>query len=127
MPASRNARAMIFAPRSWPSSPGFAITTRILRALTSASHPWYAVAERRPGTGPRWRLELSSSEDGRLSPHAPDGPERVAHLAHRHVRARGVEDGRHQVDVVPLGLRPQTRERRLGSRGVAPRTHPPHP
>src|SRR3954453_14429314 len=31
MPASRSARAMIFAPRSWPSRPGFAATTRILR------------------------------------------------------------------------------------------------
>src|SRR5262252_7225847 len=29
MPASRNARAITFAPRSWPSSPGFAISTRI--------------------------------------------------------------------------------------------------
>src|SRR5436305_9349572 len=32
MPASRKARAMIFAPRSWPSSPGFATTTRIFPA-----------------------------------------------------------------------------------------------
>src|SRR5919197_198022 len=32
MPASRSARAMIFAPRSCPSRPGFAITTLILRA-----------------------------------------------------------------------------------------------
>src|SRR5688572_741358 len=31
IPASRRARAMIFAPRSWPSSPGLATTTRILR------------------------------------------------------------------------------------------------
>src|SRR4051812_22118360 len=31
MPASRSARAMIFAPRSWPSRPGLATTTRILR------------------------------------------------------------------------------------------------
>src|ERR1700691_2036114 len=30
MPASRNARAIIFAPRSWPSRPGLATTTRIL-------------------------------------------------------------------------------------------------
>src|SRR3954447_891533 len=30
MPASRSARAMIFAPRSCPSSPGLATTTRIL-------------------------------------------------------------------------------------------------
>src|SRR5215470_15030606 len=29
MPASRNARAMTLAPRSWPSRPGFAINTRI--------------------------------------------------------------------------------------------------
>src|ERR1700749_171760 len=34
MPASRSARAMIFAPRSCPSSPGLAKTTRILRAMT---------------------------------------------------------------------------------------------
>src|ERR1700722_9411998 len=30
MPASRSARAMILAPRSWPSRPGLATTTRIL-------------------------------------------------------------------------------------------------
>src|SRR5579875_283879 len=29
MPASRRARAITFAPRSWPSRPGFAISTRI--------------------------------------------------------------------------------------------------
>src|SRR5690348_6288971 len=29
MPASRSARATTFAPRSWPSRPGFATTTRI--------------------------------------------------------------------------------------------------
>src|ERR1700728_3239492 len=34
MPASRNERAMILAPRSCPSSPGFATTTRILRPAT---------------------------------------------------------------------------------------------
>src|SRR3954451_20795211 len=32
MPASRRARAMILAPRSWPSRPGLATTTRIFRA-----------------------------------------------------------------------------------------------
>jgi catechol 2,3-dioxygenase-like lactoylglutathione lyase family enzyme len=32
MPASRSARAMIFAPRSCPSRPGFAITTLIFLA-----------------------------------------------------------------------------------------------
>src|SRR2546421_8465225 len=33
MPASRSARAMIFAPRSCPSRPGFATTTRIFLPL----------------------------------------------------------------------------------------------
>src|SRR5919108_6367374 len=32
MPASRRARAMILAPRSWPSKPGLAMTTRIFLA-----------------------------------------------------------------------------------------------
>src|SRR5689334_15402945 len=36
MPASRSARAMIFAPRSCPSSPGFATTTRIFRSAMAA-------------------------------------------------------------------------------------------
>src|SRR5919112_4960796 len=31
IPASRSALAMIFAPLSWPSRPGLATTTRILR------------------------------------------------------------------------------------------------
>src|SRR4051794_30531188 len=35
MPASRSARAMIFAPRSCPSRPGLATTTRILRLTVS--------------------------------------------------------------------------------------------
>src|SRR5437660_7238754 len=36
MPASRSARAMIFAPRSWPSRPRLAITTLIFRAITAS-------------------------------------------------------------------------------------------
>src|SRR5215218_5414178 len=36
MPASRSARAMIFAPRSCPSRPGLATTTRILRLEPAA-------------------------------------------------------------------------------------------
>src|SRR4051794_24963942 len=35
MPASRSARAMILAPRSWPSRPGLATTTRIFRLLAA--------------------------------------------------------------------------------------------
>src|SRR5919107_5750636 len=33
IPASRSARAITFAPRSWPSSPGFATRTRIFLSL----------------------------------------------------------------------------------------------
>src|SRR5918912_1297705 len=35
IPASRSARAMTFAPRSWPSSPGLATRTRIFLSLIS--------------------------------------------------------------------------------------------
>src|SRR3954466_12044571 len=51
MPASRRGRAMIFAPRSWPSRPGLATTTRILRAvaaLTGGADP----TSRRPPRAP---------------------------------------------------------------------------
>src|SRR3954452_17953999 len=36
MPASRSARALIFATRYWPSRPGLATTTRILRLEPAA-------------------------------------------------------------------------------------------
>src|SRR5213594_2723925 len=35
IPASRRARATILAPRSWPSNPGLATTTRTLRSVSS--------------------------------------------------------------------------------------------
>src|SRR4051794_1625308 len=60
MPASRSARAMIFAPRSCPSSPGLAMTTRIFRAIagdytSGRAEPTSGVvaavlAQRPPGT-----------------------------------------------------------------------------
>ncbi|GAA2249455.1 hypothetical protein GCM10010232_41450 [Streptomyces amakusaensis] len=41
IPASRSARAITFAPRSWPSSPGLATTTRIgpVTPITASTHP----------------------------------------------------------------------------------------
>ena len=39
MPASRSVRAMIFAPRSWPSRPGFATTTRIRPLISQRVYP----------------------------------------------------------------------------------------
>src|SRR6266436_3250188 len=60
-PASRRARATIFAPRSCPSSPGLATSTRILREVTSPTgsylrsawrrSPVFAMASRSPATG----------------------------------------------------------------------------
>src|SRR5436853_369454 len=67
MPASRSARAITFAPRSWPSRPGLAITTR------------------------------SFLDNGDFLVFAPYFAEHVAHLADGRVRPDGVENGRHQV------------------------------
>src|SRR6476619_901882 len=70
MPASRNARAMIFAPRSCPSRPGFAITTLIFRATVDQ---YRNVRLTVVGCSPSWpnpgRAQsgyLLESEDGRL-------------------------------------------------------------
>src|ERR671914_2647268 len=67
MPASRRARAMIFAPRSWPSRPGLATTTRI------------------------------TSEDGCFGVGAVDALERLDDLAFGAVGAGAVEQRFHQV------------------------------
>src|SRR5919107_3478991 len=50
IPASRSARAMIFAPRSCPSRPGLATTTRILRpeVAMARSLPAHAKLRRVP-------------------------------------------------------------------------------
>src|ERR1022692_649187 len=61
MPASRSARAITLAPRSCPSSPGFATSTRILRSaitthLTTITQPgarsaWFRVTEESKSLG----------------------------------------------------------------------------
>src|SRR5215210_7995966 len=71
MPASRRARAMIFAPRSWPSSPGFAITTRIFLGKVGK---YMAVKLNVVGCSPAWPNPggaqsgylLESDDGGRL-------------------------------------------------------------
>src|SRR5947208_10115416 len=78
IPASRSARAITFAPRSWPSSPGFAMTTLSLRI--------HRRNRREPASYYRDLFVL-----------APDLPQRVAHLADRRVGADGVKNRRHQV------------------------------
>src|SRR4051794_13840820 len=67
MPASRSARAMIFAPRSCPSSPGLATTTRILRSSAMKSPP--RVVER-PSCG------LGSEVEGRGNKRDHDDQDR---------------------------------------------------
>src|SRR5215216_2588952 len=51
MPASRSARAMILAPRSCPSRPGFATTTRILRSAMTADSRGLLDSELHPHVG----------------------------------------------------------------------------
>src|SRR5919109_2791748 len=51
IPASRSARAMIFAPRSCPSRPGLATTTRILRAVGAVGAMGAAFYVRARGSG----------------------------------------------------------------------------
>src|ERR1019366_1490072 len=47
-PASRSALATTFAPRSWPSRPGLAMTTRMLLTTCLLSAPRWPYAQRSP-------------------------------------------------------------------------------
>src|SRR5207237_2226858 len=77
MPASRRARAMIFAPRSCPSRPGFATTTRILRAVEVAGIALCA-ADQPAAKG-------AKSNDRSAAPAEPRGRESSADRdRHRH-------------------------------------------
>src|SRR6185437_2880638 len=73
MPASRRARAITFAPRSWPSNPGLATNTRIGLVMACA-------------------LKVR-----RLRIRAEDSPERVANLAQRGVRPHRIQKIRHRI------------------------------
>src|SRR6185436_11719901 len=116
IPASRRARAMIFAPRSWPSRPGFAMTTRIAPG-TSAEYR---------GAPHRHRLLSGMAEPGerafrvhaggrrepcsaRLRPGRPRAPARGEPLA------RGRRDRDHALAPGSLG-----RPRALGLGHVLP-------
>src|SRR3712207_885284 len=84
MPASRRARAMIFAPRSCPSRPGLATTTRILC--------------------PEASMAAGSLEDGRLGVGAEHLLQRQHDLALARMRAGAVEQRLHQVRLALGGL-----------------------
>src|SRR5262245_30558528 len=110
MPASRRARAMIFAPRSWPSRPGFAMTTRI------APGTW---AEYR-GAPDRHRLLAGMAEPGErtLRIHArsrrePGAPRLRARRPRPAPRERPLAGGRRDRDHA-LPPRPLGRPRPLG-------------
>src|SRR5215203_6572462 len=77
IPASRSARAITLAPRSWPSRPGLAMTTRILRIeVFSAPAPLH---------------------QGDLFILAPDVAQRVAHLPYCRIGANTVEQHLHGI------------------------------
>src|SRR5882672_3431117 len=80
MPASRSARATTFAPRSWPSSPGFAISTRIFFAIG-----------------------ITSVEE-RLLPYAEGLAHHVADLSEGGLGPYRLEDERHRVVIALAGL-----------------------
>ena len=99
MPASRSARAITFTPRSWPSSPGFAITTRILVSIRaqayvepSGYHPGDACPRparrpRRPRTGRLWwTWRLDHLHEPRCELHL-----RVSARLHRRLQAASRE------------------------------------
>src|SRR5690349_6195583 len=88
IPASRNARAITLAPRSWPSRPGLAMTTLSLRiSLARSVGPADVRTGRSSGRSDDWHFLV-------FSPHLA---KRVAHLADRRIGADRVEDWRHQV------------------------------
>src|SRR2546425_4452238 len=98
IPASRRPRATTFAPRSWPSSPAFATTTRI------------------------GRFGRAVSEVARVAIGAIDLLERRAHLAQRRVGARALQEARHEV-LVTLRCVAQRVHRRLPTPRVALAAH----
>src|SRR6476660_1506363 len=114
-PASRRARATSFAPRSWPSSPGFATST--LAGVVIASGRFrYGV----PASG--HASAASPSEDRRLLVLAPHVLELLRDLADRAVLLDALDQLRHEVGVAP-GRVAQLRQGGQRGAGVA---CPPH-
>src|SRR5450759_1902008 len=103
MPASRRARAMTLAPRSCPSSPGLAMTTRIRRMVTSEACAFRRAVLPTNRCGGVLAASREPEGAGRPSHHrhffvfAPHVAECVAHLAHGGVGADRLEDRLHRV------------------------------
>src|SRR5829696_446181 len=108
IPASRSALAMIFAPRSWPSRPGFAITTLIFRAMASAVYGGASHGHRLlPGLAQPRRCLFGLPRRG--PPPARLRPRRARQVA----GARALADGRGDRDHAPPP-RPLGRPRAVG-------------
>src|SRR5215471_18171887 len=112
IPASRSARAITFAPRSWPSSPTLAITTRVFRATGAAVYgratdrrgllTRLAEPRRRAIRLPRGRRRRPSAPRLRAGGARPPARARRRLAAHRRRRDH------------PLAPRPLVRSRPLG-------------
>src|SRR5918994_3897470 len=115
MPASRRARAMIFAPLSWPSRPGLAMTTRIFLATGGSVYGGEAHGHRLVSglAEPRERsIRLPARGPGQAAPRLRPGRSRPAAPERR---PRGCDRDH------PLAPRPL---RRPDSLGVAERLQP---
>src|SRR5579859_3517119 len=122
IPASRRARATTFAPRSWPSSPGLAMSTRIGAAVEGfsaivATRTVGAGAEEKLCRGPRPSPRPASPLEGpRTAPSEQlgDVEEEVAEQRRRHGAGREQDDER-ELWRDPHGLDPLR-----GQLGLAP-------
>src|SRR5712692_694355 len=85
IPASRSARAMIFAPRSWPSSPGLAIKTRIFFSGISVETRSFPLQR---------GITLSDSHFFVSAENLAHG---VANFAERGVGLHGIVNERHEI------------------------------
>src|SRR5437764_13303551 len=102
MPASRNARAMIFAPRSCPSRPGLATTTRIFFSVeVLITGTGRAECKRRSADVCARRTQ--PLERRRLAVGAEYGLQGSDHFAFGRFGAGGVEEKWHEVLVGAAG------------------------
>src|SRR4051812_10255139 len=94
MPASRSARAMILAPRSWPSRPALAMTTRIFLAIACE---YMAVRLTVIGCSPAW-----PNPGGAQSGYLLDGPGTLLLDCGPGVLARLRERGHLEIDAIAI-------------------------
>src|SRR5271169_88627 len=85
-PASRKARAMILAPRSWPSRPGFA--TRMRSRFSGTLNSF---------------LLLERSDPRRVAIHAEHLAEDVGDFTDGALLLHGIDDRRHEIGAVGGG------------------------